>query len=143
MKKWNYTDEQRKAVKNLGVSANILKSDIEILEIKKTLEGVTDEQKAEFDKRIEHKLGKIEEKKAKILEIQAEVGQVDVPAGGRKSQADMTDEQKAEFVAKQEAAKAAAKEKKAAERAELKKLRDEHKAKVKAEAEAAAQTDAM
>ena len=143
MKKWNYTDEQRKAVKNLGVSANILKSDIEILEIKKTLDGVTDEQKAEFDKRIAHKLGKIEEKKAKILEIQAEAGQVDVTVGGRKSQADMTDEQKAEFVAKQEAAKAAAKEKKAAERAELKKLRDEHKAKVKAEAEAAAQTDAM
>ena len=67
-----YTPEQAHQVKNLKVSNNILKKDIEKLNIAKESETEANVLAA-IDTKIAYKLNRIAEKQAKIEAIEAEV----------------------------------------------------------------------
>lgn len=82
-KKYNYTPEQAKQVKNFMVSVNILKQDIR--KMQELLPTLPEEQKPAVIEKINYKLSRIEEKTALANEIKAAclIPVVELPSVGQ------------------------------------------------------------
>ena len=78
--KVQYTEVERKAVKNLSTSISILKADIRKLAELDAAEGTTAEVIAANAVKVEYKLARIEEKAAKIAEYKSGAGMVECAA---------------------------------------------------------------
>lgn len=79
MMKFNYTDEQRKAVKNLKVSASILRTDIKDLTAALENPALSEAERTAIEAKIAYKTERAEAKEAAVKEIQDSVGKSDVP----------------------------------------------------------------
>ena len=78
MMKFNYTDEQRKAVKNLKVSASILRSDIKDLTAALENPNLAEAERTAIETKIAYKTERAEAKEAAAKGIQDSVGKTEV-----------------------------------------------------------------